>query len=53
MTSAVKICHTIGHVLMNVRQKMLECPTKCPTDNKKNWWMKRSETQMTVIKDSK
>ena len=34
-TSAVKICRTIRHFLMNVRQKMLECPTKCLTDNKK------------------
>ena len=32
---------------MNVRQKMLECRTKCPTNNIKMsiWWRKRSETQ--------
>ena len=33
--------------LMNVRQKMLECRTKCPTEIIKKlsiWWMKRSGT---------
>ena len=35
---------------MNVRQKMSECRTKCPTENIKisNWLMKRSETQVTI-----
>ena len=35
---------------MNVRQKLKECRTKCPTENIKIsiWWMKRSETQVTI-----
>ena len=49
--SAVEICQTcrtIGHFLwMSDKKKMLECRTKCPTENIKTslWWMKRSETQ--------
>ena len=36
--------------LMNIRQKMLECWTKCPTENIKIsiCWKKRSEKQVTI-----